>query len=86
MSDIIRTALKGGGRVCISIDARPSGDFQLMVTEDWSRLSAVERAAIPVERLAAAEDPDETIREEVTRLVRKAHMNWEVNRMVQADE
>ena len=84
MSDIMRTALKGGGRIRITIDARPDGDFELRVTEEWERLTAVENTTGPAEQLAAAEDPDAVIREELTRMVRKAHMNWEANRMVKA--
>lgn len=82
MSDIMRTALKGGGKIHITIDLRPSGDFELWVTEDWARLTAVENVTIPAERLAEAEDPDALIREELTRMVRKAHMNWEASKMV----
>lgn len=81
MSDIMRTALKGGGTIRISINAKADGDFHLCVTEDWARLTAVEWATIPAEKLAAAEDPDAVIREEVTRIVRKAHMNWEAREM-----
>lgn len=84
MSDIMRTALKDGGKVCITIDAKLNGDFELLVTEDWARLTAVERADIPAERLASAEDPDGVIREELTRLVRKAHMNWRAHRAVES--
>ena len=82
MSDIMRTALKGGGRIHITIDARPDGDFELWVTEDWERLTAAEHETIPAEKLAEAEDPDRLIREVLVRMTRKAHMNWEANRMV----
>ena len=97
MSDIMRTALKGGGRIHITIDARQSGDFELRVTEEWERLIAVENTTVLAERLiaaenttvlaeqlAVAEDPDAVIREELTRMVRKAHMNWGANRMAKA--
>ena len=82
MSDITRTALKGGGKIHITMDARPNGDFELRVTEFWGRLTSPERAIIPAQQLETAEDPDGLIREEVVRLVRKAHMNWEASKMV----
>ena len=84
MSDIMRTALKGGGKIHITIDARPGGDFELRVTEEWERLTAVENAILSAEQLAEAEDPDAVIRKEITRMTRKAHMNWEANKMVKA--
>lgn len=84
MSDIMRTALKGGGKIRITIDAHPSGDFELWVTEEWERLTAVENVTIPAGQLAEAEDPDAVIREELVRMTRKAHMNWEANKMVKA--
>ena len=81
MSDIMRTALKGSGSIRISIDMQTTGDIELLVTESWERLTAVERAAVPAERLEEAEDPDGVIREELTRLFRKAHLNWEAHKM-----
>ncbi|MBD5169344.1 MAG: hypothetical protein HDT20_04390 [Oscillibacter sp.] len=82
MSNITRTALKGGGKIHITMDARPNGDFELWVTESWARLTAVERCTISAQQLETAEDPDGLIREEVIRLVRKAHINWEASKMV----
>lgn len=58
MSDKLRTALKGGGRISILIDMQADGSFHIQVTEDWARLSRVEQAVLPAERLTAAEDPD----------------------------
>lgn len=84
MSDIMRTALKGGGSIDILIDARSNGDFELWVKESWERLTAVENVIISAEQLAEAEDPDGVIREELTRMVRKAHMNWKAHEMVKA--
>ena len=84
MSDIMRTALKGGGKIDILIDAQPDGDFELWVKESWERLTAVENITISAEQLAEAEDPDGVIREELTRMVRKAHMNWKAHEMVKA--
>ena len=46
MSDKLRTALKGGGRIIISVDRWANGDFHLCVTEDWARLTSIERAAV----------------------------------------
>lgn len=86
MSDIMRTALKGGGQIHITIDARPNGDFELWVKESWARLTAQESAVISAEQLAVAEDPDAAIREELTRMVRKAHMNWEAHKMASDSE
>ncbi len=83
MSDIMRTALKGGGGVRIAIDANLLGDFTLRVTEDWGRLTAVEQTAIPAQRLDKVADPDGLIQEEAVRLVRRAHMNWEAHRMTE---
>lgn len=79
MSDVMRTALKGGGKIMISINQWANGDFHLCVTEDWERLTSIERADIPAEAMNAAEDPDGLLREVVSQLVRKAHMNWEVS-------
>lgn len=79
MSDRIRTALKGGGRISISIDVSSKGGMELWVSEYWERLSAVERKEIPAEELNAAEDPDGLLRETLERMVQKAHMNWEVH-------
>lgn len=84
MSDIMRTALKGGGSIHILIDAQSNGDFVLWVEESWARLTAQENVTISAEQLAEAEDPDGMIREELIRMVRKAHINWEAHKMVEA--
>lgn len=86
MSDMMRTAMEGGGKVHITIDAWPNGNFELVVTEDWNRLTAIERAMIPADRLDSAENPDGVIREELTRLVREAHMNWKVDRLMKLEQ
>lgn len=86
MSDVMRTALKGGGQITISIERWANGDFDLCVSEYWARLTSIERAAISAEAMNAAEDPDGLLREELTRLVQKAHMNWEAHRMVKDGE
>lgn len=85
MSDVTRTALKGGGTIRISVNMTAGGSFELQVTESWGRLTSVERSSIPAEELDAAEDQDAMIREELTRLVRRAHINWEAGRIVKED-
>lgn len=77
MSDVMRTALKDGGRIMISIDRWANGDFHLCVTENWARMTSIERATVSAEEMNAANDPDGFLREAVSRLVGKAHMNWE---------
>lgn len=79
MSDVMRTALKGGGSLMISINRWENGDFHLCVTEDWARLTSIERAVVSAEELDTAKDPDGLLRDTALRLVGKAHMNWEVN-------
>ena len=67
MSDKLRTALKGGGRIIISVDRWANGDFHLCVTEDWARLTSIERATVSAEAVNAAEDPDGMIGAEIAR-------------------
>lgn len=86
MSDVMRTALKGGGSLMISINRWENGDFHLCVTEDWARLTSIERAVVPAEEMNAAEDPDGLLRETALRLIGKVHMNWEAHRMVKEEE
>ena len=86
MSDVMRTALRGGGQTKISIDRWPDGDFHLCVTEFWARLESIERAVVSAEDMNAAEDPDGLLRETALRMVGKAHMNWEAHRMVKDGE
>ena len=76
MSDKLRTALKGGGRIIISGDRWANGDFHLCVTEDWARLTSIERATVSAEAVNAAEDPDGMIGAEIARLV-AAHISYE---------
>lgn len=78
MSDILRTALKGGGRIRISVDRWANGDFHLCVTEEWARLTAIRRGIVQADRLDASEDPDGLIGEEIARLAAAAHINYEV--------
>jgi len=80
MSDKLRTALKGGGRILISISVWANGDFHLQVTEEWARLTAPEHAVITAAQLAAEADPDAAIRAELARLVDKAHINYEAHK------
>ena len=68
MSDKLRTALKGGGRIIISVDRWANGDFHLCVTEDWARLTSIERAAVSAEAMNAVE---------IAKLVAAAHISYE---------
>jgi len=77
MSDILRTALKGGGRILILIDRWPNGDFHLEVTEDWERMTRVMRGIVTADQLNAATDPDGLIEETVAKLA-AVHINSEV--------
>lgn len=85
MSDVMRTALKGGGSLMISIEHGTNGDFYLRVTENWARLTSIERAVISAEEMNAAEDPDGLLGDTLARLVGKVHMNWEVARQPQTE-
>ena len=78
MSDTLRTALKGGGRIIISINRWANGDFHLNVTEDWARLTSIKSGVISAEQLTGTEDPDGVIAAELAKLVAAAHMNYEV--------
>ncbi len=80
MSDILRTALKGGGKIDISIDVWANGDFHLWVVEKWASLTSVEQSVIPAERLTAAADPDALIGAELSRLTQAAHISWEAHK------
>ena len=75
MSDKLRTALRGGGSLRISIDTDGTGDFRLLVTESWER-TPVQRLTIPAGVLAEAPDPDGFIREKLTELADR-HLNRE---------
>ena len=77
MSDTLRTALKGGGRILVSINRWANGDFHLCVTEDWARLTSIERATVSAEAIDAAENPDGLIGAEITKLVAAAHISYE---------
>lgn len=80
MSDKLRTALKGGGRIIISIDRWANGDFHLCVTEDWARLTSIERATISAADVDVAERPDGLIGAEIAKLVAAAHINYEAKK------
>lgn len=80
MSDKLRTALKGGGRILISINVWANGNLHLSVTEEWARLTSPVQTVITADHLAAAEDQDAVIREELTRMVQKAHINYEAHK------
>lgn len=79
MSDKLRTALRGGGSLRISIDTDGTGDFRLLVTESWERLTGVQRLTIPAGVLAEAPDPDGLIREKLTELA-DHHLNVEARK------
>lgn len=80
MSNILRTALKGGGKISIFIDFLPNGDFQLRVTENWARLTTPEmKTVVTAKQMDAASDPDTMIRSELERMVEKAHINYEAH-------
>lgn len=81
MSDKLRTALKGGGRIVISIDRWANGDFHLCVTEDWARLTSIERAIVSAADVDAAKCPDGLIGAEIAKLVAAAHINYEAKKM-----
>lgn len=74
MSDKIRTALKGGGRIRIAINVWANGDFHLQVAEDCLRLTRVEQADIPAGELECAEDPDALLYEKISRMVEACHI------------
>ena len=78
MKNKLRTALKGGGCIRISINMWANGDFHLQVTEEWARLTAREHTVITAEQLASTEDTDAVIWMELERMVEGAHLNYEV--------
>lgn len=84
MSDTLRTALKGSGRIRVSIQQGNNKDFFLEAIEDWARLTKAGRAAIKAGELAAAEDPDGMIWETLKTLVQDCHINREVRERVAA--
>ena len=77
MSDRMRKALKDGGKIDITIEHNYMKGILYCVREDAFRLTGIERGEITKEALAAAEDPDELIRQEVSAAVRKNHISWE---------
>ena len=79
MSDKLRTALRGGGSIRVSIDTDGGGDFRLLVTECWERLTGVHRLTIPAWELDEAAAPDGLIREKLTELVDR-HLNVEARK------
>jgi len=80
MNDILRTALKGGGRILVLVDCWANGDFYLEVTEDWARMTRIRRGIVTAEQMAAAADPDKLIEEEIGRLVMESHINNKVEK------
>jgi len=74
MSDRLRSALAGGGSIHISVETDGAGDFSLLVTESWERLTGVRRLTIPAGELDAAPDPDGLIRERLADLAGR-HLN-----------
>lgn len=79
MSDRLRTALRGGGSIHISIETDGTGAFRLLVTESWERLTGVHRDTVPAGVLAEAPDPDGLIRERLEALT-KNHLNVEARK------
>lgn len=77
MSDHLRIALKGNGKIRVSIQQGNNKDFFLEAIEDWARLTSVKRAVIKAEELAAAEDPDRLIWETLKNLAQECHINRE---------
>lgn len=75
MSDKLRTALTGSGRVRVSIQQGNNKDFFMEAIEDWERLTSVKWAVIKAEELEAAEDPDGLIWETLRLLVQEVHIN-----------
>ncbi len=86
MSDVLRTALKGGGRILILIDRGANGDFHLEVREEWSRMTSIRRGTVAAEQMAAAANPDGLIEAEIGRLVAESHINSEVEAIIQRSE
>lgn len=84
MSDTLRTALKGSGRIRVSIQQGNNKDFFLEAIEDWARLTKAGRAVIKAGELAEAEDPDGLIWETLKTLVQDCHINREVRERVAA--
>ena len=77
MSDRMRKALRDGGKITIIIENNRMTGLRYYIQEDAFRLTGIERGEITKEALAAAEDPDELIRKEVSAAVRKNHISWE---------
>ena len=84
MSDTLRIALKGSGKVRVSIQQGSNKDFFLEAIEDWERLTSVQRAVIKAEELAEAADPDTLIWEVLKNLVQECHINREVRKQIAA--
>lgn len=84
MSDTLRTALKGSGRIRVSIQQGNNKDFFLEAIEDWARLTKAGRAVIKAGELAEAEDQDGLIWETLKTLVQDCHINREVRERVTA--
>ena len=84
MDDTLRIALKGSGKVRVSIQQGNNKDFFLEAIEDWARLTSVERAVIKAEELEAAEDPDALIWEVLKKLVQECHINREARKQIAA--
>lgn len=84
MGDTLRIALKGSGKVRVSIQQGNNKDFFLEAIEDWARLTKAGRAVIKAGELAAAEDPDGLIWETLKTLVQDCHINREVRERITA--
>lgn len=80
MGNRLRTALKYGGRICLSVTAEAQGAIRFEVTEDWAKLTRIGRAKLTRDELDAAEDTDRLIHDTAMRLIGD-HINREAREM-----
>ena len=77
MSNILRTALAGGGSVDVRIRLDASGVVKIYAHEDYGRLDARRDALITAAELSTAEDPDALIHDTAIRLIHDCHIRYE---------
>lgn len=77
MSDRMRKALKGGGKIDITIEYNYIKGILYRVHESAFRLDGFKSGEISKEMLEAAEDPDALIEREISAAVRENHIAWE---------
>ena len=75
MSNRLSTALTGGGEIVLVLHAGSDGSMRLQVTENWQRLTSVQKADIPAASLAASGDPDALIFRTAAALLDAVHIN-----------